>query len=664
MGSYNCRECIERDINTLNEILINNRFFSSDTLHEAKCNSRNDLLKELKSNEKEDENENINLNNIDTDISIGKNALLKKLKNKKEINNNNIDNLKKGERENKILLKNELNKINIINDVDINSNLNNENSLQKEVISSLKNNPISNNYNHLEINKNIDENNNKDLENKINSEKISKEQKKMIEQQKEQILAQQKIIEQYRQQQLLYEQKKLEIEEAQLKIQLHNLQLQNIQEINAQKNQIKNQNKNSKIILREKPRHKKITSSKSSQKPKKNKNLFLNKQQIEFNKYNELQNNQLEEINNYEKVEDLEEVDEKMIRHYQSQKFKIETYEPIEQGNENPEYYENLEENKIKNQTLNKNKKNQEIKQSKSEPKDSLYFRKALIPKQNTKNNYYTIKKKKKNGPSDSSGKKKINNKENYKGKIEKNKELVQKMKIKEMGPRDSKRKVKPNIIEQNKEEKNVNNSGLEDQFEEEPINSNEDINYLKKHNIIPNPIPGAISKSVLRNNVYNSEIFINNQNSMNNRYTQNQYNLIKKEIIPLSEFDQFEQNNIYYSPQPQRISLKYNEILNSPMQQIYSEDNNNFDNHIYVNDNRGITTDNIIYDNNIELQRKSYNNDNLHNKKTSFAYEMTGSDYENPLLYSDNMGNMNYLEKQYEIYQGQMKYYNNDGSY
>ena len=41
--------------------------------------------------------------------------------------------------------------------------------------------------------------------------------------------------------------------------------------------------------------------------------------------------------------------------------------------------------------------------------------------------------------------------------------------------------------------------------------------------------------------------------------------------------------------------------------------------------------------------------------------YDMTFSDRDNPLIYSDDKGNMNYLERQYAAYENRM---NNDNDY
>ena len=236
MGNYNCRGCIERDINNTSELLINNKVFSNETNEE--CNTRNERLKSFKSNEKEKENNNIQ--NVETDISVGKKELIKKMKNKNETNQYSLNDLKKEERENNILLKNELDKI---KDIGANSNRNNETlDIKKENENNI-NNEIKNEISNKEDYK-LDNNQKKESENIINKESL--EQQKIIENQKETILEQQKIIEQYKQQQLLYEQQQMQLQEAQLKIkeqqnQLENLEPQNDIVINKQQ-QLNNEN--------------------------------------------------------------------------------------------------------------------------------------------------------------------------------------------------------------------------------------------------------------------------------------------------------------------------------------------------------------------------------------------------------------------------------------
>ena len=244
-------------------------------------------------------------------------------------------------------------------------------------------------------------------------------------------------------------------------------------------------------------------------------------------------------------------------------------------------------------------------------------------------------------------------------------------MKIKEIGPRDSKRKTKKYENETNEEEENDNNNNNElqeeqneeEEEEEEPINSNEDINYLRKHNLIINPIAGAISNAIINDNNYNSEININinNQNNIKSQNNKKKYNFVKKEIIPIPQLVQVKESRVYTSPEQQKESPKFNVIESN--QQIYNNENNIFQSDVYGNEETGISMgNNIIYDNNIQVLKKGSYNESQ-NQKSSIAYEVTGSDFDNPLLYSDDMGNMNYLEKKYAIYQDQINLYNN-GNY
>ena len=682
MGNYNCKECIERDINKVNELLINNTFFSSETNEEN--NSRTKRLNEFKS--KENEKENNFIHNVETDISLGKKSLVRKMKNKNETNQYSSKNLKKEEKENTILLKNELNKI---KDININTN--------KEPLETNKQNKINNN--------NFDINLKNESEKIINKENL--EQQKLIQSQKETILEQQKLIEQYKQQQLLYEQQHLQLQEAQLKIKeqqtkLENLESQNIiitspQFINNEKNFKNSPNnlrgkKEIKVVFKGKTQNKKMSSSKSTPKIQK---LSLNKQQLEYNqeiqsqeepqfqniqnpneqiyvenpkiqyvqnvnniqrinKYEPQENNNLDE-NNYERVEELEEVEDKMIHHYQSQKFKIETYEPIEQSNNNEIDNDANYENNLDNHNLNNNEDIYFKKEEKMEPEDTLKYglRKPIIPKPNS-NKYSSSDKNK--GPKDSSGKK--NGNFNFRGTFEGKSENNNDIKINEFGPGDSKRNT-----DKNESLHNINN--------DEALNSNENIVDLK-HNI--NPITGAISNEILKNNNYDFQMDINGE--INNK--KNKYSYAKTKVIPMIKTNQINQNNGFYSNDEQKESPRFNEIDDTQNQQIFSGENNNpqnFQNIDYGTENQmqnynyNMTsymvgngeingTENVLFNKEKIVNESSYTPNIIQENNT---YDMTNSEIDNPLLYSDDIGNMNYLEKKYAIYQNQLNINKNE---
>ena len=703
MGNYNCRGCIERDINNTSELLLKNKVFSNETNEE--CNTRNERLKSFKSNEKEKENNNIQ--NVETDISVGKKELIKKMKNKNETNQYSLNDLKKEERENNILLKNELDKI---KDIGANSNRNNETlDIKKENENNI-NNEIKNEISNKEDYK-LDNNQKKESENIINKESL--EQQKIIENQKETILEQQKIIEQYKQQQLLYEQQQMQLQKAQLKIkeqqnQLENLEPQNDIVINKQQqlnneNSLRkspnylNENKETKIVNIS--QNKKKSSSKSSPKPKTKELINKEKlekeiqnqqepqiqyvqapkeqiydeniqmqyfQNIDMNEQKQLEQyalqeeNNLDEINNYERVEDLEELKDKMGHHYQSQKFKIETYEPIEQSNNNEINNDENYENNLDNHNLYKNENIYFRKEGKKEPQDTLKYgiRKPIIPKPNNNRYISSDKAKRESGPKDSSGKKNVHF--NFRGTFEGKSDNNNDMKINEFGPRDSKRKI--NIDK---------NESLKNKFNDEPINSNENIN----------PIAGAISNSILNNKNYNLHMNMNNENINQ----QIKYNYIKNKVIPMIQIEKINQNIGLSSTEDQKESPRFNEVIDSQNQQIYYEENNNLQNlqnveygsekriqnydynmrefGSYINEsadiNGTVSSGNALYNNDNQVINGSHYNTNIiqHNNN----YEMTNSEMENPLLYSDDMGNMNYLEKKYSLYQNQLNLNNNE---
>jgi hypothetical protein len=131
-----------------------------------------------------------------------------------------------------------------------------------------------------------------------------------------------------------------------------------------------------------------------------NKIMKENEQNDHQEKWEENDENQIEENDNYERVEDKDlDEDNKILRYsnQQSNRFKIETYEPTEPGNKN--------ENDDVINNLNDLFENKEIV---FEPRDStkLNLRKAVIPKpnltekknNNNNKNIFSKKHKKKNG--------------------------------------------------------------------------------------------------------------------------------------------------------------------------------------------------------------------------------------------------------------------------
>ena len=170
MGNYNCQECITKEVNVINELLLDNSLFGSDSVDKNNPNNSN-----VKANKDE----------LKKAIEKANLSLEQKKYYKKLINENHEEIL------NKIKLNNNINK----------NEQNNNNIIEiniKEVEPSLKD--------------------------QLNSE--DEEQKKIIQVQQEQISEQQKLIEQYKQNELLLgqEQNQLNTEEEDLKNKLNESQ--------------------------------------------------------------------------------------------------------------------------------------------------------------------------------------------------------------------------------------------------------------------------------------------------------------------------------------------------------------------------------------------------------------------------------------------------------
>lgn len=606
MGNYNCRECIEKDLSNAKELIINNKIVSSgNESNQEANNSRTDLLNALKSNDlKEVKQEKLNgnniINNANKDKSIVKKVLLKKEKNENS-KINSMNKIKKEERENNILLRAELEKINDINDMEIVSNKNNGEENEK----------------------------NKDINN------IAQEQQKLIELQKEQILSQQKII----------EQQQMQLKEAQLKIQEKKAQLLN------QKIEINNNN-NDNVSTKEVPE----TNNKNEDEILAYNEEMQNQEQNgqnaneQFEYYENIQMNQsynqemypIEDIKNYEKIDNFDDIEDRDMHPYQSQKFKIETYEPIEEGNGNETYDVNDNDNYNDFENKNSNEERYIKREKNLAPKDTMKNLKSKSISKIIKSKVILEEiNRKENGPKDSSGKKNINInfRGTFEGKKESNEELMEKDRIKEYSPRDIESKVEDN----NKKPKNKKTKKNKNKIGEEYIILKGDINYVndqENHNY--NPISMKVSNTVLNNELYD-ESDIKNQNKFNSQSKLENY--ITNQIIPISNFNEINQINVYDSPEEQNESPRFNEIVETQNQPIYNEDNNiqsilhevNLGN--YINQNNE-SVPNEIYSNNINDQNQ---------------YEQTNSDINNNLVYSNDIGNMNYLEQNYELYQNQI---------
>jgi hypothetical protein len=228
--------------------------------------------------------------------------------------------------------------------------------------------------------------------------------------------------------------------------------------------------------------------------------------------------------------------------------------------------------------------------------------------------------------------------------------EVFDSMKIFEAGPRDSKRKdLQQNYNINNDNQYNFTNNALEIEkqnllkqrklflerneiTDEELNNSNNNNNNF---NIKANPISTAISNAVLNQN----NIMQQNENGPNSHH---EYRFVKKEILSPSdqEYNIFQQqqelNRFNPNQQQQNYSPKFNEVNNTGAL-----------NNLIKND--GIMS---------SLQREF----DLNQQPSQKEYDITTSERDNPLIYSDDKGNMNYLERQYEAYQSRM--HQNDDNY
>ena len=586
MGNLNCKECFGRDSSFKNEMLLakisNNNQFDQNISR----NRRDDQLKVLKLKEIE--------NHINNERNI--NSIPPKLFESKKQKKVSYNTLRKEERDNNNLLKTELNKIREIN---------------------------------------VDKSNSDDLS-------------KIIESQKEKIIAQEKLIEEYKYKQNLLEKWQEQLEQTQTKIR-EQQSLLNLQGIENNKTYMipyitqNDEDIENNEIIKTSPTDmtgykKKLMPSKSTPKLQigvrniKNDYNFLNLDKFErtletksnFNNERIYQNDegQIEENDNYERVDDFdEEDDDKINQQRQSQRFKIETYEPIEVGNKN----ENDE-------IINDYKINENLF---LEPRDStkLNQKKGSIPKsnynkKNTKKIYDKMNKRDK-GPRDSGN---SGIKINFRGTFEnKNMNNIN------IGPRDSKRK--------NDNEFNYNMDNIE-------------IPYIIDNNDV-------IGKNKIKNNNDDDEVkevLIEQQEQFNNE--QKNMNIFKNNnniYIP---------NDYFFNQQQEspKFNSRYNESMNSSMQ---NEENIEMKTEIgkyrnaetygpYLNEADDI---NVV----ISADHIDYNGDNQGqeqiNKELDNEYYINNiNDVEiidnnntgNPLIYDDNKINMNFFNNKNEYYQDQ----------
>ena len=586
MGDLNCKECFGRDSSFKNEMLLakisNNNQFDQNISR----NRRDDQLKVLKLKEIE--------NHINNERNI--NGIPPKLFESKKQKKVSYNTLRKEERDNNNLLKTELNKIREIN---------------------------------------VDKSNSDDLS-------------KIIESQKEKIIAQEKLIEEYKYKQNLLEKWQEQLEQTQTKIR-EQQSLLNLQGIENNKTYMipyitqNDEDIENNEIIKTSPTDmtgykKKLMPSKSTPKLQigirniKNDYNFLNLDKFErtletksnFNNERIYQNDegQIEENDNYERVDDFdEEDDDKINQQRQSQRFKIETYEPIEVGNKN----ENDE-------IIKDYKKNENLF---LEPRDStkLNQKKGSIPKsnynkKNTKKIYDKMNKRDK-GPRDSGN---SGIKINFRGTFEnKNMNNIN------IGPRDSKRK--------NDNEFNYNMDNIE-------------IPYIIDNNDV-------IGKNKIKNNNDDDEVkevLIEQQEQFNNE--QKNMNIFKNNnniYIP---------NDYFFNQQQEspKFNSRYNESMNSSMQ---NEENIEMKTEIgkyrnaetygpYLNEADDINV--VISADHINYNRDNQGQEQINKELDNEYYINNINDVEvidnnntgNPLIYDDNKINMNFFNNKNEYYQDQ----------
>ena len=423
MGNYNCQECVSKEVNIINELLLDTNIFSSDEsqIEETKTFESKKKPKKIKQIPSQVDIKKLMENK---DLSEDQKRFVEKI-----INKNSID----------LYLKN----------------------IEKQ-----------------------------------------EEQKNIIEKQKEQIIAQQKIIEEYKLKQIVFEknQDKNKTKNNNEEDNIPDVKITTLEPIkyDLQENIEVDTANNAEIIIENSP-----------------------------NSEGEIKNNKNESPQEEDaKIEIKNDENEGTLK---SKTFKIDTYEPINENNDNIDYL--FEKNDEEN-----------------EPKDSMRadFRKPII-------------------------KKKEKEKDNNINNIKINSQL---------GPRDSQRikQTKKNNINKN------NNSKINRKKKE--------IDDNQKHF---SPINNTLQiKPMESNNIINKEIN-NNYESERNAKTLGPY---------LNEVEEIK---------------NYNTVVN------------------VINGNQN------DYEYNLQTSQKDM--------------EITISDKDNPLIFSDVQGNMNYLEKQYEAYKNQMRY-------
>ena len=522
MGNNNCQECTNKEVHVINELLLDNKFFK----------------------------DSIELNNPNTSETSKVNSLKVSREDlKKAIENTNLSKDYK-DYIRKIVDDNELKE---------------SGTIEPLKLRMAKNNYLS------------DENN-------INESENALEQKKIIEEQREQILEQQKIIEEFKKKQELLgkDQQKKTKNESDQSLKVINLGLpkkENIEkedknnesqnkseDINKkEENKNKEKNENSKTNEKEGEVKEKKEKSEKSEKEEQSLNIIPDQQEIldKKSKQEGSGNN-----DNKKKEEEKMEIQEDLNR-VQSQKFKVETYEPVEQGSKiiygNDDNNGSIEESNKKDDNNNNNNVNEDIYANtgskKNEPKDS---RRPVIQKGYENNNINDKIKQKKilrqKGPQDSER----NNHELKKKADIHNENMNNKKKEMEGAvPKDSTRKaLQPQKYNKYKKVSH-HEQKIQLRLQKGDLNKNIDIS----NNLEVNPISDDISKFVSTQK---------NKNKQNINF--NKINLIKNQMNPS------EQADFIYQPQLRNFGLnqyqkyyskKLNNTNNAVMNKSYQQFNN-----------------------------------------------------------------------------------------
>ena len=548
MGNNNCQECTNKEVHVINELLLDNKFFK----------------------------DSIELNNPNTNGSSKVNSLKVSREDlKKALENTNLPKDYK-DYIRKIVDDNELKE---------------SGTIEPSQLRLAKNNDII-------------------YENNVNEIEDILEQKKIIEEQREQILEQQKIIEEFKKKQKLLEkdqQEKTKNEKDQ-DLKVINLGLPKKDNIEKEDKNNESQNKNEDINKNEESKEKN-EKSKTKEKEGEVKEIGEKKEKSEKeevslniipNPQERLDKNSEQESNgNNDNNDNKQNEEEKMeikedLNRVQSQKFKIETYEPVEQGSKiiygNDDNNGSIEESNKKDDKNNKDDNNNDeyanTDSKKNEPKDS---RRPVIQKGDENNNNIDINKMgskikqkkilRQKGPKDSErNSHELKNKANIHNEDMNNKK-EEMLEMEGAVPKDSTRKdLQPQRFNKNKKV-SQNEQKIQLRQKKGVLNKNIDIS----NNLEVNPISGAISKFVSTQKDKSQQHIDFNISQFNHKV-----NLLRNQMNPS------EQDHFIYRPQQKYFGLnqyqKYyskklnntnNEAKNKSFQQY-----NNYRNNYEVNRN------------------------------------------------------------------------------